>query len=66
MTDRELAAHSSLDMVIPDVPRIIAAERLNAGLVIKFENGRCAFYSCAFLFSKLSECKELSEADIEW
>lgn len=57
---------SCLDMVTADAPRIVAAERLNTGLVIKFEDGQCAFYSCAFLFSKLPECEQLREADIEW
>lgn len=48
------------------VPRILAADRLNEGLVIRFENGQCAFYSTLFLFSKLPECEELKETDLEW
>ena len=53
-------------MVISDAPRITAAERLNEGLVIKFEDGQCAFYSDALLFSKLPECEQLEEAETEW
>ncbi len=66
MTDNKCPTRSSLDMVISGVPRIITAERLNTGLVIRFEDGQCAFYSSAFLFSKLPECKQLREEDIEW
>ena len=53
-------------MVTSDVPRIIAADRLHTGLVIKFENGQCAFFSSSFLFSKLPECQQLTEAETEW
>lgn len=61
-----LSDHSPLDMVGSDTPRIVQADRLDEGLVIQFENGQCAFYSGAYLFSKLPECEELNEADTEW
>ena len=66
MTDRPRGIKPCLRMVTPGVPQIVAADRLNEGLVIKFDDGQCAFFSSAFLFSKLSECEELNEADIEW
>ena len=53
-------------MLTSETPQIVAAERLNKGLVIKFDNGRCGFYSSALLFSKILESDELDEADIAW
>ncbi len=53
-------------MVSSEVPEVIAAERLNEGVVIKFSGGQCGFYSSAFLFSKLKECEQLDEAEVEW
>ena len=53
-------------MVVPEVPKIVSAERLNNGIVIKFDNGQCGFYTNSFLFSKLPECEELNEAETEW
>lgn len=53
-------------MVVPKIPIIVSAERLNNGIVIKFDNGQCGFYASSFLFSKLSECEELNENDTEW
>lgn len=47
-------------------PQLIAAERLSDGVVIKFENGQAGFFSSAYLFSKLSESKEMDEAAVEW
>ena len=46
--------------------KIVIADRTNSGIILKFDDGRCAFYSCAFLYSKLSECEELDEADLQW
>lgn len=47
-------------------PRIAIANRVNDGLVIKFDDGQCGFYSDAYLFSKLPECEALNEEDTEW
>jgi len=51
---------------LSSAPRIAAANRLNDGLVIKFDTGECGYYSDAFLFSKLPECERLNEEDNEW
>lgn len=66
MTDEHGSAATCLGMVNSGFPEVIAAERLNEGVVIKFADGQCGFYSSAFLFSKLSECEQLDEADVEW
>ena len=49
----------------PD-PRIISAERLESGIVIKFEDGRCAFFSNKLLHDALPKAKELDESVIAW
>lgn len=66
MTDEHGPAATCLGMVNSKVPDVIAAERLNEGVVIKFANGHCGFYSSAFLFSKLGESEQLDEAEVEW
>ena len=66
MTDAQDDAASSLTMVLDEVPNIVSAERLNSGIVIRFDDGQCAFYSSILLFSKLPECEKLNEADVEW
>lgn len=66
MTDACTDVAASLVMDVPSNPSIIAAERLNEGVVLKFDNGKCGFYSSSLLFSLWSECEELNEADVEW
>jgi hypothetical protein len=49
--------------------RILAAERLSVGVVITFDNGECAIYSAALLYSmfreayRVDESRQLSEQD---
>lgn len=66
MTDQYGTGVPSLDMVISEVPNIVAAERLNDSIVIKFDNGQCGLYPSAFLYSKLSECEQLDESKVDW
>jgi hypothetical protein len=47
-------------------PRIVAADRLADGLVLRFGDGQIGFFSDAYLFSKLSESEHLREGDVEW
>ena len=51
-----------------DLPelRIAAANLLNTGLVLKFVDGRCAFYSCQLLHDSFPLADELDESDLEW
>ena len=60
------SAAACLGMGISKVLSIISAERLNHGIVIRFSDGRCGFYKTSYLHSKLEECEELNEADVEW
>lgn len=46
--------------------RIVTVDRLNNGIVVKFDDGRCVLYPCAFLYAKIAECKELDEAKPSW
>ena len=59
-------AGPSLGMEDISTRKIVIADRTNDGIIIKFDDGRCAFYSCAFLYSKLAEGEELDEADLLW
>ncbi len=45
---------------------IFAANLLNDGLILKFDNGRCAFYSCQLLHDIFSLADELDETDLLW
>ena len=66
VTDFGFATMSSYGMHNAEAPHIIAAERLNEGLVIKFADGQCAFYSQNILFWQLSLAEHLDEAAAEW
>lgn len=66
MTDTTKRLRHAWVMSVPEIPNIISAERLQSGIVIKFDNGQCGFYASSYLFSKLPECEELNETDTEW
>ncbi len=66
MTDADPADGRSLDMAIYDVPELTHADRLDKGIVIKFSDGKCGFYSNDFLYSKLPESELLDETDVAW
>ena len=51
--------------VIQD-PRITFADLLNDGLVLKFDDGRCAFFSCHLLYDTMPWADELDESDLAW
>ncbi len=45
----------------PATPRIINAERLDGGVIITFNDGKCAVYSASLLHAKLTEATEVDE-----
>jgi hypothetical protein len=42
-------------------PRIVSADRFNDGLLITFDDGRCAFYPSALLNAVFSQAEEFKE-----
>ena len=66
MTDRNSWRSTSLGMDHLVARRIVNADLMNDGVIVQFDDGRCAFYSSAFLYAKLPECEELDEADTQW
>ena len=53
-------------MTISPGARIVVAEKLNDGLVLKFTDGSCAFYSAALLYTLLSLAVKLDETAVAW
>jgi hypothetical protein len=45
---------------------IIAAERLPDGIVVKFEDGNCVFYSAKLLAESIPRAKKLDESALDW
>jgi hypothetical protein len=45
---------------------IVVVERLHSGIVVKFEDETCAFYSGALLRRVLSQAVLLDESKFEW
>lgn len=45
---------------------IMAVERLNDGVVVKFEDGRCVFYSASLLYKTIPQAEEQDENRPEW
>ena len=46
--------------------RILAAERLNDGILIKFADGNCAFYPAALLHAMLPQAEAQDENKKAW
>ena len=53
-------------MAISKARRIVVADRINDGIIIKFNDGKCAFYSCELLYENLAKCEELDETVLHW
>jgi hypothetical protein len=47
-------------MDTPRASRITYVDRLNGGVVITFEDGRCGFFSTALLYKTLAQAEELT------
>jgi hypothetical protein len=43
---------------------ILAAERLNVGVVITFDNGESAIYSAALLYSMFPQAQRVDESEL--
>ena len=52
-------------MQVSPVPRIIAADRMQEGLVILFDDGEGAFFSSSLLHAVLPQAEKLPEASPE-
>jgi hypothetical protein len=46
-------------------PRIAFVDRLEDGVVITFDDGRCAIYSSALLHRSLAQAKEVLDANLD-
>lgn len=46
--------------------RIVTAELLNDGIVVKFKDGRCFLYSASLLAQIIPRAQELDEAATTW
>ena len=46
--------------------RIVAVERLNNGVLIKFVGGRCIFYSDLLLYEIIPRAEERDEQAVAW
>jgi hypothetical protein len=44
-------------------PRIVDAERIDGGVLITFEDGRCAFYPALLLEAHLSQAIAVEDSD---
>lgn len=49
----------------PSNPRIVSADRLSGGVIIMFDDGKCALYSENLLRSVFPQAKELNEAELD-
>lgn len=47
-------------------PHIIAVERLNDGVVIKFDDGTCGFYPEALLYEVFPKAEPMDESYVAW
>ena len=53
-------------MVRSEVPGILAVDRLNSGIVVKFADGSCAFFSVSLLYATLPRAEAQDEQARAW
>jgi hypothetical protein len=53
-------------MELRAIPRIVAVNRLNDGVVIEFDDGTIGFYPEALLFQVFASAVPLDESDVAW
>jgi hypothetical protein len=46
-------------METPQTPRITHAERMNGGVIIMFDDGKCAIYSASLIDATFSQAEEV-------
>lgn len=56
----------NIHMDVLDAVGIVAAERLNDGLVIRFSDGKCAFYATVLLYAMFVQADKLDETATPW
>ncbi|AXC16075.1 hypothetical protein ACPOL_6867 (plasmid) [Acidisarcina polymorpha] len=44
-------------------PLVIEAQRLDGGVIVTFDDGRCAVYSAILLYATLPQAQEVLECD---
>jgi hypothetical protein len=44
-------------------PRVTEAERANGDVIVTFDNGKCALFTAALLWSILPQAQEVIESD---
>ncbi len=52
-------------MPVTHIPSLVAADRLNRGVILAFDDGSLAFYSEALLYSMLPHAERLAEDEDE-
>jgi hypothetical protein len=43
--------------------RVVAAERLDGGVIITFDDGKCAFYTAALLHATLAQARIVEQPE---
>jgi len=46
-------------------PRVAQADRLEGGIIITFEDGKCAFYPSSLLYASLPQATEIVDSETE-
>ncbi len=64
-TDKRFQRTHDGTMEIPTVPRVTYAERLNGGVIITFEDGKCALYSAALLSKTFTQDETMPDEFLE-
>ena len=50
-------------MDTPTDSRIISVDRTSSGIIVDFENGKCALYSTTLLHAMFSQAQEMLDSD---
>ena len=59
MADERPGSCDPFPMETNPTPRVISADRIDGGLIITFDDGRCAVYSASLLLTTFAQAEEV-------
>lgn len=53
-------------VTVQAIPEIVAVDRLSGGIVVRFADGSCFFYSASLLYATAPKAELLHENAVAW
>ena len=65
-TDAESLLHHTSFMMSKSAPILIAVDRLNDGIIVRFNEGTCVLFSTALLYALSPQARATDETEEAW